>query len=200
MAEKTYVLKLTDTQMNDVERFLETKGLSQTLETYDRYKAMEEAADEYANNSDVCNSANRLVNMSADRGPNNSADRGPNNSADRGPNNSADRGPNNSADRGPNNSAYRGPNNTADRGPNSSAHRADNNSADRADNSSADRADNSSADMRFIDSTYNGGIGNNTYSPKGKHTCTLVKRVTRKTSKATLNTNVNTGSDKLCDY
>ena len=119
MAEKTYVLKLTDTQMNDVKRFLETKGLSQTLETYDRYKAMEEAADEYANNSDVCNSANILVN------------------------------------------------NSADRGPNSSAHRADNNSADRADNSSAD--------MRFIDSTYNGGIGNNTYSPKGKHTCTLVK-------------------------
>ena len=143
MAEKTYVLKLTDTQMNDVKRFLETKGLSQTLETYDRYKAMEEAADEYANNSDVCNSANILVNNSADRGPNNSADRGSNNSADRGPNNSADRGPN------------------------SSAHRADNNSADRADNSSAD--------MRFIDSTYNGGIGNNTYSPKGKHTCTLVK-------------------------
>ena len=159
MAEKTYVLKLTDTQMNDVKRFLETKGLSQTLETYDRYKAMEEAADEYANNSDVCNNANRLVNNSADRGPNNSADRGSNNSADRGPNNSAYRGPNNSADGGPNN--------TADRGPNSSAHRADNNSADRADNSSAD--------MRFNDNTYNGGIGNNTYSPKGKHTCTLVK-------------------------
>ena len=100
--------------------------------------------------------------------------------------------PNNTAYRGPNNSADGGPNNTADRGPNSSAHRADNNSANRADNSSAD--------MRFIDSTYNGGIGNNTYSPKGKHTCTLVKWGTRKTSKATLNTNVNTGSDKLCDY